>query len=330
VVGKAGNKSRGEGRLSVNHKTDFLLAYFWGISARMEHTPVKFQKVYISGNPFKADLPAVLRVSAHDPDVLHNLVCTACGEPARPDEALARQFRSSQAEVAGKKTSALQSPPDGFSHSHPGAFINCPHYFAKNLPVKLFPKRDTFDARAIEPNRAALESPGKREAIAAVERFLLHRLTGFPTISPNEREKLDNIQKRLLPMVGLADQLWLLGYLGPLLLGERLRPTKGGLRWVVYTGVRDQKLLIQDLDGRERSLHVPQMLGLCYLRKDGTPYPVLDRGIPDKPIRFKVSPDFAEKQARDALKAEAANAQGRRKPVRRRRKDNPNQLKLAL
>ncbi|MDR3425027.1 MAG: hypothetical protein P4M13_08155 [Alphaproteobacteria bacterium] len=212
-----------------------------------------------------------------------------CAEPVfLNDEKGAKGFRLVNLEIV--KRGIKQKVP-GFSHYENNAGKYCPLYFANNPRYQHVRERNGFDALEKERNLAALNKPLMREAIAEGQRYFMHRLTGDPQISFEDREDLAGMQRRLTSLIGLADHPFILVYLCPLLIGSRWRELGRRRCRVEYKGVGEQRLPVVGLDGAARELYIPMKMQLCFSRLKGKePRPLLSNG---NPVEFEVSRAFA-------------------------------------
>ena len=189
--------------------------------------------------------------------------------------------------------------PASIIYSHKAA-ADCPLYFADDARFKGIREHNEFDALEKERNLKALSRVGAREAILEVQKFFLHMLTGSANILPEHEKKLKKIETRLSSMVGLADQLWVLGYIGPVLIGPHMKQMRDRHARVEYKPIGGfQELPVNGLDGQERILRVPKKIALCWSRSLGKePKPLLRGGV--EPIIFEVSRAFAAKIVKDS------------------------------
>ena len=180
--------------------------------------------------------------------------------------------------VAGTKRGKRLNHPDAVvAQRCPPSVVDDPRFQGQALET-------IFDALEREHNLEALNSKNMRRAIATVHQHLMHPLTGHVFVSGEDRESLDKIVSDHLSMLGIATYPWILAYIGPLLIGSRMRKFGKKSRRVEYRGVGEKKLTFWGLDGLERELYVPEKIQLCY--SDSGLRPVFAK---DVPVEFLVS-----------------------------------------
>ena len=265
---------------------------------------MKTASVEIGGSQVLMDLPAFLRARADNPDIADKTSCPECGERVHTyNEAGALGFRVVNHEVGTRPQGNRRALP-GFHHFDHQASDSCSLSFANDPRYSGVRTDNLFSAMDRARNREALDRPGAREAIAVVQTFFMQRLTGQNELSPAHVAELAKVEKRMQSMVGLADHLWVLGYLGPLLLGPQQRDLNGRQVRLEYTAAGRHELPFVGDDGQKRSLFVPDRLVLCFSPKriSGTPNP-LRKGKGGPEIAFDVSRHFAVSLVRTAQEA---------------------------
>ncbi len=253
---------------------------------------MKRARIYIEGNDQSLVLDAAGFVRLRDElgAKALNPCCIECGEKVfLNDEKGALGFRSVNKEIT--KRGQIQKRP-GFSHHKDNANKECSLYFAADPRFSGLHAGNQFDILEKRRNEAALDIPRMRESLVDIETFFMHRLTGSPHISPEDRKALDDAQKKLLSWTGVADHPWVLAYVTPVLIGSRVKKFRdGNVRRIEYKGVGQQVLSVKSLDGEERFLSIPTKLQLCFSRRDGKEPQPLKRD--NMPVEFPVSRDFA-------------------------------------
>ena len=296
---------------------------------------MKHARILIDGKPLRVDAAAYVRArDAHPKTDLHP-TCLECSQRVyMNDEKGAKGFRLLNLEITkrGKRQKIT-----GFSHHPKNENKDCSLYLANDPRFSSIHENNEFDVKERARNLEALNKVNMRQAIEDVQTFFIHRLTGRPQISADDKKHLANIERKLLSWKGLADHPWILGYIGPMLLGARKKQMKPGLTSIEYLAVGKQLLSVASLDGEERMMEIPQKIQLCYTPADGKQPESLKRGG-TIPVEFEVSRNFAFKIAQTQAKArrkarEAAvkpPAPVQPQPLRRRKPKpvHPGQAKL--
>lgn len=288
---------------------------------------MKHARIIVEGETLRVDAAAFVRArDAHPKTDLHP-ECLECGQRVfMNDEKGAKGFRLVNLEITkrGKK----QKTP-GFSHHPSIKNKDCSLYLANDPRFQGIHRDNEFEAKEHARNLEVLNKPNMRQAIEDVQTFFMHRLTGQPKISAADKKRLNDIEKKLLSWKGLADHPWVLGYVGPMLLGSYKKQMIRGVTRIEYRDVGKQWLSVNSLDGEERLLVIPEKIQLCYSPKDGKPpRPLLRDG---QPVEFEVSRSFAFKiaqplaEARREAKRAAQGAEQVQKPVRHLKKQKPPQ-----
>ncbi len=189
-------------------------------------------------------------------------------------------FRVAMAPVTKRGKKLKQSETAVVQHSPPSV-VDDPRFQGQAIET-------IFDALEREHNLDALSRKHMRRAIATVHQHLMQPLTGHAFISEADRNALDKIVLDHLSMLGIATYPWILAYMGPLLIGSRMRKFGKNPRRVEYKGAGEQKLTFWGLDGLEREIYVPEKIQLYY--SDNGVRPVFIKGAP---VEFPVSQKFA-------------------------------------
>ncbi|MDR3449830.1 MAG: hypothetical protein P4M15_08850 [Alphaproteobacteria bacterium] len=253
------------------------------------------------------DLATFIRMRDERPELAKgHLFCPECRKAVHThDEKGALGFRIVNLDVTRRIFANRRSAP-GFHHYDHGAPLTCSRSLASDPRYKGIREFNEFSEEDRERNVKALMQPNARQAIADIQTFFMKSLTGLDTLLPEDKKILKQVEDRLLTMVGLADHIWIMGYVGPLVLGRRTRFLGGNYVTAEYITTGRQILKIKGMDGEERILRVPEKIVLCKSQTDSALPNPMRRGKKHgkramERIEFPVSRDFAWKVAKDAL-----------------------------
>jgi len=257
---------------------------------------MKKARIEIDGQTFEVEAYGFVQARDANPKVTLSPSCLACGQRAYlNDEKGARNFRTVNHEIT--KRGKQQRLP-GFSHHPKNPDKDCVFYLADDPRFKGILSKNVFQKEERDRNITIVNAPKMRSAIDDMQQTLMKHLTGEPQISDADKKRLNDVEKKLMSWVGLADHPWIVGYLAPVLMGSRLKQFRSTVNRVEYKPVGEQSIPVKGLDGQSRDFSIPRELRFSFSNGDDENPEAIK--LDGKPLIFKISAEDAANLVREA------------------------------
>jgi len=238
-------------------------------------------------------------------------ICIECGQEAHVrNRHIGMESRNIVSDERGDN-----QYPRGFAHYEDNRGVDCADYTGGYELLDKFRQDSEFDYLERQRNLAVLHNPAIRREIDVVDDFFLKILRQPKTVpggeasldivitqnqdwrlNASDRDQLGRMRLRVASMVGLAQEPWVYGIAGPILIGSAQKLSiNGALRRVEYDLKGDMRdyPIEHCFDGGRRVLRIKDQIVMCWSNRSGRRTGALRRGG-EKDVAFGAVPAFVE------------------------------------